>query len=716
MKRFKTGIGTKILFALLWLSIISLVLFAYVTFSGMKGLGRYALESNTSLGDQAVGDSIKALEDQAEEYLLRLVKDQAALSGVLLEKIETEVNIVTAFASNLWENPEGHGRRHSYSQEEKPDDIYAVSVYKLAPKVDLNAVRKEVDLSSHMDDIFIPVFKSDPNMDTICMGMESGIFRSYPWRGGRDPSYDPRKRSWYRRAAEEGKVIWSKPYIHAATKELIITCAKPFYTPDRKLLGVVEADVTLKVMSDKIVGTQIGKLGYAFLLDNHGKVITRPGLTPGDTRWDETYNTENLLESDNPELKKIVKDMIAGNTGIGRTKFDGGDKYIAYGPVKGMNWSLGIAVPVKQIIAPASATEKKIIYATEKACMHINERIKSVHSTILIIFLCIICSVFFVAYRLSRRITRPILALSDGVKIVGGGNLDYKLEVKTGDEIEDLADSFNEMVANLKAKSDELKQSHDVLETRVQERTKELAEANDQLKELDRLKSMFIATMSHELRTPLNSIIGFTGIILQGMSGEVTEEQKKQLTMVKNSGSHLLALIDDIIDASKIEAGKVELAIEEFNLSTLVREVKDSSSVRATEKGLETFLEMPEVLTIESDQRRAKQVIVNLVNNAVKFTHKGEIRIKVAEKDGMAEVSIADTGIGIKKEEMGKLFKAFSRILTEGIPKEEGTGIGLHLSRKITELLGGEISAESEFGKGSRFKLTLPLKYKGAKA
>lgn len=237
----------------------------------------------------------------------------------------------------------------------------------------------------------------------------------------------------------------------------------------------------------------------------------------------------------------------------------------------------------------------------------------------------------------------------------------------------------------------------------------QLEKANIGLQELDRLKSMFIASMSHELRTPLNSIIGFTGIILQGMSGEINDEQRKQLTMVKNSANHLLALINDVIDVSKIEAGKVEICIEEFDLSVLAQEIKDSFAVMAEEKGLELSLEAPSILLIEGDERRTKQVLVNFLSNAIKFTNRGEIEIKIVKKDEAVEMSVRDTGIGIRKEDMDKLFKAFSQIHTPGRTKE-GTGLGLYLSKKIAILLGGDITAESEFGKGSVFTFTLPLK------
>jgi len=248
------------------------------------------------------------------------------------------------------------------------------------------------------------------------------------------------------------------------------------------------------------------------------------------------------------------------------------------------------------------------------------------------------------------------------------------------------------------------------LEASVTERTEELTRANTRLKELDHLKSMFIASMSHELRTPLNSIMGFTGIILQGMVGEVSDEQRKQLSMVKNSASHLLSLINDIIDISKIEAGKVEIYIHKFELLSVVKEVISSFTVLANEKNLKMDLRMSKKIVVESDERRIKQILVNFVSNAIKFTEKGSVHVCVhQDPDSAVEISVADTGIGIKKEHMGKLFKAFSRIPVEGVIKE-GTGLGLYLSRKIAELLGCEIKVDSEFGKGSVFTLTLPLR------
>ncbi|MFA5424123.1 MAG: ATP-binding protein [Phycisphaerae bacterium] len=255
-----------------------------------------------------------------------------------------------------------------------------------------------------------------------------------------------------------------------------------------------------------------------------------------------------------------------------------------------------------------------------------------------------------------------------------------------------------------------LRKAHDELELKVAERTEKLACANIRLKELDRLKSMFIASMSHELRTPLNSIIGFTGIMLQGMSGELSDEQQKQLTMVKSSAVHLLELINDVIDVSKIEAEKVELSIEQFDVSQIVSEVKKTFETAANEQGLELISDTPGPIFITSDKRRTRQVIINLVSNAIKFTDEGEVRIKVSERNGEVEISVADTGIGIDEGDMNKLFEPFVRIHTEN-RLTEGSGLGLYLSRKLSGLLKGRIKVQSNYGKGSIFVFILPLNY-----
>jgi len=222
-----------------------------------------------------------------------------------------------------------------------------------------------------------------------------------------------------------------------------------------------------------------------------------------------------------------------------------------------------------------------------------------------------------------------------------------------------------------------------------------------------------LANMSHELRTPLNSIIGFTGILLMQMSGEINEEQKKQLNLVEKNSKHLLNLINDILDISKVEAGKVELSIEEFKLDDIVEEVVNSYLPIVNEKGLKLLKDIPSGITLHSDKRRFKQVLMNLVTNAVKFTEKGSVKIDagVSEYKNL-KISVTDTGIGIKEEDMDKLFISFQQIDMSPSKSHEGTGLGLHLSKKLIIMMGGYMSVKSEYGKGSKFTITIPLKCK----
>jgi len=256
-----------------------------------------------------------------------------------------------------------------------------------------------------------------------------------------------------------------------------------------------------------------------------------------------------------------------------------------------------------------------------------------------------------------------------------------------------------------------LRKAHEELEAKVAERTMELAQSNIKLKEIDRLKSEFIATMSHELRTPLNSIIGFTGIILKGIAGPINEEQKKQLSMVYDSAKHLLSLINDILDLSRIESGKMEKSMELIKIEEVISEVAHILSPIISLKGLTLTTEKSdEVVEIYCDRKKVFQILLNLVNNAVKFTDEGEIKIECKIDNNQLMVSVSDTGIGIEKENMDYLFEAFRQIDGTAKRRYQGAGLGLYLCKKLVTLLGGKIWAESEYGKGSKFTFTLPLR------
>ncbi|MBI4877127.1 MAG: PAS domain S-box protein [Acidobacteria bacterium] len=247
------------------------------------------------------------------------------------------------------------------------------------------------------------------------------------------------------------------------------------------------------------------------------------------------------------------------------------------------------------------------------------------------------------------------------------------------------------------------------LEQRVAERTAELASAKERAESADRMKSAFLASMSHELRTPLNSIIGFTGIVLQGLVGPLTAEQTKQLAFVKGSALHLLALINDVLDISKIEAGQVEMVRAPFDLGEAIRRAAQTVAPLAGKKQLRLAVQVaPEVGRIDSDRRRVEQILLNLLNNAIKFTDRGQVRVECNLGDGVIVTRVTDTGIGIQPDDLGKLFQPFRQLDGGTARLYEGTGLGLAICKRLVEQLGGTISVESEWSAGSTFQFTLP--------
>lgn len=263
---------------------------------------------------------------------------------------------------------------------------------------------------------------------------------------------------------------------------------------------------------------------------------------------------------------------------------------------------------------------------------------------------------------------------------------------------------------NARRSADELRKAHDELERRVEERTRELKVALEKAQEVDRLKSEFLATMSHELRTPLNSIIGFTEIVLAGIPGDLNEEQTTQLRFVHNSANHLLHLINDLLDLARIESGRVEPAWEEFAPRDVIDEALSTIRPLAERKQLRLVAELALPDSVQLDRKMFFQVLLNLLGNAVKFTERGEVRLTTKVQDQTLVTTVRDSGIGIKPEQRAMLFEAFRQVDGSVHRRYEGTGLGLYLCKRIVGLLGGTIAAESEFGRGSTFTFTLPLR------
>jgi len=311
---------------------------------------------------------------------------------------------------------------------------------------------------------------------------------------------------------------------------------------------------------------------------------------------------------------------------------------------------------------------------------------------------------------LARRLARPVKQIRTAAARIGAGAYDERIELRRRDELGGLADELNGMAASLQA-------SVQSLERKVEDRTRELQQAltelsrkGRQLEVASKHKSEFLANMSHELRTPLNAIIGFSQVLRQSLFGPINEKQEEYLDDILSSGNHLLSLINDVLDLSKVEAGQVELEVASFSLREALERGVVMVREPATKDGVRLSLELaPGVDLVEGDERRLRQVIFNLLSNAVKFTPEGgEVVVATASRDHEVLISVTDTGPGIRVEDHERIFEEFHQT-DVGVQQREGTGLGLALSKRLVELHGGRIWVESEPGKGSTFVFTLPV-------
>lgn len=323
------------------------------------------------------------------------------------------------------------------------------------------------------------------------------------------------------------------------------------------------------------------------------------------------------------------------------------------------------------------------------------------------------CLAMFATYSIVRYVVvRPVQHLKEVSDSIAHGDLDKRADIRTGDEFEELSHAFNRMLRHLVTTQDELKQVNSNLDHKVDE----LAQANLSLHEMNKLRSEFLATMTHELRTPLNSILGFSDVLVSAEN--LNERQKKYLSNIQISGRNLLTLINDILDLAKMEAGKMQLHVIEFAISDLIERLVGTMLPLAEKKNISLDADVDEKIpVVRQDAGKIQQILFNLLSNAVKFTPEGG-RIRVAVRPHgteMLDLVVTDTGIGIPLEDQTVIFDKFRQ--GRSLPGQdgpltrefEGTGLGLSIVKELCRLLGGEILLSSEFGKGSTFTARLPL-------
>ncbi len=348
----------------------------------------------------------------------------------------------------------------------------------------------------------------------------------------------------------------------------------------------------------------------------------------------------------------------------------------------------------------------------------INDRLRS-YTFIAAAVLLISLGFALLISRISQRvISAPVVQLARTVRIVSNEK-DYSIRAAAiggHDEVSTLIESFNEMLGQIQERDTALQSSHEELERRVQERTAQLATANKELEQKNReveratkLKSQFLASMSHELRTPLNAIIGFSDLLAENTAGSLTSKQGRFVGHVRDGAHHLLQLINDILDLSKIEAGQLDMHPEDFQLKDALPEVLSTVRPLAMAKNITVEQNLDLDASVHADRVRFKQILYNLLSNAVKFTSvAGQVTIDCYQDGDSVCIAVSDTGIGIRPEDQAIVFEEFRQVEGSAGEAQEGTGLGLAITKRLVEQQGGKIWLQSEFGKGSRFSFTLP--------
>jgi signal transduction histidine kinase len=422
----------------------------------------------------------------------------------------------------------------------------------------------------------------------------------------------------------------------------------------------------------------VGKAGYAYMVTRSGDLIAHP-------------NIRLVLEQKKVILDQLKKAFQLSQAGlkpraIVAYNLQGQKVFSSHALIPILDWAVFVERPLEDTYEP--------LYAS---------MLRTSSLFLVGLGLALLASLY-----LARRVVRPLQALREGVERISSGDLSSRLEIKTGDEIETLAEEFNRMTAHLK-------EAQTGLERKVAERTQALTVANEKLEEASQLKSQFLANVNHELRTPMSAIIGYARLVLRATEGQISQLQRENLQDLLHNAERLLNQIDSLLDFAKIEAGKMEVHVEPVKVNEVIQVAVSTIEPILNGGSVRIIREIaPGMPALNTDREKLRQILLNLLDNAVKFTERGEIKIAASQQNGSLQLVVSDTGTGIPKEELNKIFEEFHRGDSSSIKKYRGTGLGLAIVKKFVNLLGGDVAVESEVGKGSVFTVTLPLNYGGS--
>lgn len=502
------------------------------------------------------------------------------------------------------------------------------------------------------------------------------------------------------------KNVWTGIYYDATQDNWMVSSVMPIDDAKGKHIGTIGHDILIaelqkRTLENKIEGTK------NIIFDQQGRFIVHPDLMEKIKQTDGQININDMIENSkgngykwnyyfelmtyiNP--KETITDAIVVHN-------KNNHEYYVVSQIDGPDWYWVTVIPQSWL----------------------NSQVFIIARITILIGILSLTAIVYIMYSLIKNdIEKPLTELMYATDHISQGNLDFQIDINRRDELGHLAFLFNQMAQKLEESFKSLAKTNEELEIRVQKRTHQLEEAKEMAEEANRAKSSFLANMSHELRTPLNAIIGYSELLEEEAEELEEEEFVEDLQKIQGAGKHLLGLINDILDISKIEAGKMEIYLEEFEISKVIGEIISTIQplIEKNHNTLEINCSQDLGLMI-ADITKIRQNMFNLLSNASKFTTNGLITLNINRyiKDNQEWIlfQVKDTGIGMNPQQQGKLFDAFSQADVSTTRKYGGTGLGLTITKKFTEMMGGYILLDSEEGKGTTFSLHLPAQVKDLK-
>jgi signal transduction histidine kinase len=533
-------------------------------------------------------------------------------------------------------------------------------------------------------------------------------FDKYSWFYEADAEHDPDRRQ-----------VWTDMYFDEFQGQWMISSLMPIYDGE-EFLGIVGQDFTLQKIIEITQGSKIGNTGILFFIDNLDNIVAHPDtefLIGKTAANDERLNLKTLPDK---ALTKVLQNL-PNESGFQFTE-ENDRRIVMYFPLESVNWKMVYVVNEEEFLRIATETSNQYITSF-------------VLFTLFIIVLIVLIINF--------RVAQPIKKLTKATNEISQGNLDKKIDIKSKDEIGQLASAFNKMTEDLKKSQEQIKKHSEDLEKQVAGRTEELGskikeletnraavlnmmedseEANmqlmkaqeelkkavDELKKEDVKKDEFISVTAHEFKTPLTAIHGFAELLQEKKID--AKSTRKYLTIIREETDRLAKLVTEILNLSRIDLGTLKLTFEEIDLNKMVESIRSEADIKIKTGGLKSQYDVEKNLKIETDREKLTEILLNILDNAAKYTPKGAITTKIFREAGNMHFMVKDTGIGIPKEAQPKIFERFYQVDSSSTRKAGGTGLGLSVSKEYVTIMGGKMWFVSEAGKGTEFHFTLPIK------